>query len=40
MLMPFFEGDRSARVKAWFTGLSIFALVYVIGMSIYGYVAN
>ena len=40
LLLPFFESDKPARTRAWITGLSIFALVYVIGMSIYGYVAN
>jgi len=40
LLLPFFESDQPARTKAWITGLAIFALVYVIGMSVYGYVAQ
>jgi cytochrome b6 len=40
LLLPFFESGKPARTKAWITGLGIFALVYMIGMSIYGYVAN
>jgi len=40
LLLPFFESDKASRAKVWITGLSIFALVYVIGMSVYGYVAN
>jgi cytochrome b6 len=40
LLLPFFESDQPARTKAWITGLAIFALVYVVGMSVYGYVAQ
>jgi hypothetical protein len=40
LLLPFFESDKASRAKVWITGLSIFALVYVIGMTVYGYVAN
>ena len=40
LLLPFFAKDNSARNRAWINGLAVFALVYVIGMSIYGYLAN
>ena len=40
LLLPFFESDKPARTKAWITGLGIFALVYMIVMSVYGYVAQ
>ncbi len=40
LLLPFLENDRVARSKQWITGLSVFALAYVIAMSVYGYVAN
>lgn len=40
LLLPFLECDRVARSKQWITGLSVFALAYVIAMSVYGYVAQ
>ena len=40
LLLPFFESDRPERTKTWITGLSIFALVYVVGMSVYGFLAQ
>ena len=40
VLLPFFESDRPSHVKSWITGLGIFALVYVIGMTAYGYLAQ
>jgi quinol-cytochrome oxidoreductase complex cytochrome b subunit len=40
LLLPFFESDRVARSKQWITGLSVFALAYVITLSVYGYVAK
>jgi quinol-cytochrome oxidoreductase complex cytochrome b subunit len=40
LLLPFFESDKAPRSKVWITGLTVFALVYVIGMTVYGYVAN
>ena len=40
MLLPFFENDKAGHSKAWITGLSVFALVYVVGMSVYGYLAQ
>ena len=36
----FLRATASRRIKAWITGLSIFALVYVIGMSVYGFLAK
>jgi cytochrome b6 len=40
LLLPFFESDKAGRGKAWITGISIFAFVYVVGMSVYGYLAK
>jgi cytochrome b6 len=40
LLLPFFESDKAGRTRAWITGISIFALVYMIGMSVYGYIAK
>ena len=40
LLLPFFESDRLARSKQWITGVSVFALSYVIAMSVYGYLAK
>jgi cytochrome b6 len=40
LLLPFFESDKPTRTRAWITGLGIFALVYMIGMSVYGYLAQ
>jgi cytochrome b6 len=40
MLLPFLEYGKSSRAKAWVTGISIFALVYVIGMTVYGFLAQ
>jgi len=40
LLLPFFESDRPARTRVWITGLGIFALAYVIGMTAYGYLAK
>ena len=40
VLLPFFEKDHPTRTKTWINGLGIFALVYVIGMTAYGYVAK
>lgn len=40
LLLPFIESDRVSRSKQWITGLSVFALAYVIAMSAYGYLAN
>jgi len=40
LLLPFFENDRPTRTRTWITGLGIFALAYVIGMTAYGYLAK
>ena len=40
LLLPFLECDRLARSKQWITGMSVFALAYVVAMSVYGYVAK
>ena len=38
--LPFFEGDRPTQTKKWITALAVFALLYMIGMSIYGHIAK
>jgi len=40
LLLPFFESDQPSRMKRWITGLAIFALAYVAGMSAYGHFAK
>jgi cytochrome b6 len=40
LLLPFFESDHASRTKRWITGVALFALVYMGGMSIYGYLAK
>jgi cytochrome b6 len=40
LLLPFFEGDHPPRMKRWITGLAIFALTYMTGMSLYGHLAK
>ncbi len=40
ILLPFFESAYPSRPKRWITGLSIFALAYVAGMSLYGHLAK
>jgi cytochrome b6 len=40
LLLPFFESDNPSRTKRWITGVAIFALAYVAGMSIYGHLAK
>jgi len=40
LLLPFFESDEPARTKQWITGLTVFALAYVVGMSVYGHLAK
>jgi cytochrome b6 len=40
LLLPFFESEQPPRTKAWITGISIFALAYAVGMSVYGYLAK
>ena len=40
IVLPFFEGDRPSRMKAWITCIALFAFTYVAGMSIYGHLAK
>jgi cytochrome b6 len=40
LLLPFFENDRAVRSRRWITALSVFALAFVITLSVYGYVAK
>src|SRR6516164_7982124 len=40
LLLPVFESDRPTQTKRWITALGIFALVYMVGMSIYGHLAK
>jgi len=40
ILLPFFESDDPSRMKRWITGLAIFALGYMTGMSVYGHLAK
>jgi cytochrome b6 len=40
LLLPFFESDQPSRTKRWITGLAVFALAYVAGMSVYGHLAK
>jgi hypothetical protein len=38
--LPFLEGAHPSRPKRWITGLAIFALAYMAGMSVYGHLAK
>jgi len=40
LLLPFFESRDPSRMKVWITGLAMFALTYVAGMSLYGHLAK
>lgn len=40
ILLPFFESDQPSHTKKWITGLAVFALAYVAGMSAYGFLAK
>ncbi len=40
LLLPFFETAPPSRTRPWITGLAFFALFYVTGMSVYGYLAK
>jgi cytochrome b6 len=40
LLLPFFESTPPAKPKSWITGLAVFALAYIAGMSIYGHFAK
>lgn len=40
LMLPFFESSHPARPKPWITGLAIFALAYIAGMTVYGHFAQ
>jgi cytochrome b6 len=40
LLLPFFESKDPSHPKPWISGFSVFALAYVAGMSLYGYLAK
>jgi cytochrome b6 len=40
LLLPFFESDHPSRTKRWITGLAVFAIAYMAGMSVYGHLAK
>jgi hypothetical protein len=40
LLLPFFESQEPSRPKRWLTGVAVFALAYMAGMSAYGYFAK
>jgi cytochrome b6 len=40
LLLPFFESDQPSHMKRWIAGVAVFALAYVAGMTVYGYLAK
>ena len=40
LLLPFFEKNYPGRHTRWITGIAMFALAYMAGMTIYGHVAR
>ena len=40
LLLPFFDNAPSSRVNRWATGITIFALAYVVTLTVVGYVAK
>ena len=40
ILLPFFASAKPSLTKTWITGLAGFALAYITGMSVYGYLAK
>lgn len=40
LLLPFLDTNHPARPKQWITGSGIFAVAYIVGMTIYGYFAH
>jgi cytochrome b6 len=40
LLLPFFDSDHPSRPKRWITGVAVFALAYIAGMSVYGHFAK
>ena len=39
-LLPFFDHGRDGRGRRWVTGAGVFALGYIVGMTLYGYMAK
>jgi cytochrome b6 len=39
-LLPFFDPAPRGRAQRWITGVAIFALGYIVGMTVYGYIAK
>src|SRR5581483_4055673 len=40
LVLPFFESNHLLRTKQWITGIAIFALAYITGMTAYGHFAK
>ena len=40
LLLPFFAGNRRERTQRWITGAGIFALAYILVLTLYGYLAK
>ena len=40
ILLPFFDTDHLPHAGRWITGVALFALAYMAGMSLYGYLAK
>jgi cytochrome b6 len=40
LLIPFFAGDPRSRASRWVTGAGVFALAYITGMTVYGWLAK
>src|SRR2546422_11643378 len=40
LLLPFFDSDHPSPPKRWITGVAVFALAYMAGMSVYGHFAK
>jgi quinol-cytochrome oxidoreductase complex cytochrome b subunit len=40
VLLPFLERDRNGRGQRWILGAGIFAVAYIVSMTVYGYVAK
>jgi quinol-cytochrome oxidoreductase complex cytochrome b subunit len=39
-LLPFFDRDGKGRAQRWISGVAIFALAYIVAMTVYGYIAS
>jgi len=40
LLLPFLESNNALRTKRWLTGVAVFALAYMAGMTVYGHFAK